>query len=125
MNTAPQPDSIPLKWKTESSTTRRSWTDRPIYRLLYPNMSEQVIFGASGEVVTIKGDARNLKHAEVYGSEENEAMTAFRMANMDKSTKEIRDAAAGFIAESPASPSVPFYSSNTSCCRMPECLPRR
>ncbi len=75
-----------------------------IYRLLYPNMSEQVIFGASGEVVTIKGDARNLKHAEVYGSEENEAMTAFRMANMDKSTKEIRDAAAGFIAESPASP---------------------
>lgn len=75
-----------------------------IYHLLYPNMSEQVIFGASGDVVTIKGDARNLKSAEVYGSEENEEMTAFRMANMDKSTKGVRDAAAGFIEKSPASP---------------------
>lgn len=74
-----------------------------IFHLLYPNLSEQVIFGASGDVVTIKGDARNLKHAEVHGSEANEEMTAFRMAHMDKSTKGIRDAAAGFIEKSPAS----------------------
>lgn len=35
--------------------------DHAIYYLLYPNLSEQVIFGASGDVITIKGDARNLK----------------------------------------------------------------
>lgn len=74
-----------------------------IYYLLYPNMSEQVVFGASGDVVTIKGDARNLRHAEVEGSQANEDMTAFRLSNMDKSTKEIRKAAADFIQNSPAS----------------------
>ena len=42
--------------------------DHAIYYLLYPNLSEQVIFGASGDVITIKGDARNLKSVEVKGS---------------------------------------------------------
>lgn len=75
-----------------------------VYSLLYPNMSEQVIFGASGQVVTIKGDANNLRQAEVTGSEANEDMTAFRLANMDKSAAEVRAAAAAFITGKPASP---------------------
>lgn len=74
-----------------------------IYYLLYPNMSEQVIFGASGDVISIKGDARHLISAEVTGSEDNEAMTAFRLSNMGKGAKEIREAAADFIEKSPGS----------------------
>ena len=74
------------------------------YYLLYPNLSEQVIFGASGDVVEVKGDARNLKSVEVKGSEPNEQLTAFRLENMDKGTAELRKAAADFIAQSPASP---------------------
>ena len=74
------------------------------YYLLYPNLSEQVIFGASGDVLEVKGDARNLKSVEVKGSEPNEQLTAFRLENMDKGTAELRKAAADFIAQSPASP---------------------
>ena len=58
--------------------------DHAIYYLLYPNLSEQVIFGASGDVITIKGDARNLKSVEVKGSQPNEELTAFRLENKDK-----------------------------------------
>lgn len=76
---------------------------KAIYYLLYPNMSEQVIFGSSGDVATIKGDARDLRSAEVGGSKDNEDMTAFRLSNMDKSAKEVRESAAGFIEKSPAS----------------------
>lgn len=74
-----------------------------IYHLLYPNMFEQVIFGASGEVVTMRGDARNLRQVEVSGSQENEDMTAFRLANMDKGINDVRKAAADFIEKSPGS----------------------
>mgnify|MGYP000034251679 FL=1 len=76
----------------------------PIYYLLYPNLSEQVIFGASGDVITIKGDARNLKSVEVKGSQPNEELTAFRLENKDKGLSGTREAAAAFIAQSPSSP---------------------
>lgn len=75
-----------------------------IYYLLYPNLSEQVIFGASGEVVTLKGDARNLKAVEVKGSKPNEDLTAFRLAHQGKSAAEIRKEAALFIEKNPESP---------------------
>ncbi len=78
--------------------------DRATYRLLYPNLSEQVVFGASGDVVTIEGDARNLKSVEVKGSRPNEELTAFRLENKDKGLSGTREAAAAFIARSPSSP---------------------
>lgn len=78
--------------------------DHAIYYLLYPNLSEQVIFGASGDVITIKGDARNLKSVEVKGSQPNEELTAFRLENKDKGLSGTREAAAAFIAQSPSSP---------------------
>ena len=74
------------------------------FYLLYPNLSEQVIFGASGDVVTIEGDARNLKAVEVKGNQANRDMTDFRRAQEGKSASESRKAAADFIRQSPASP---------------------
>jgi hypothetical protein len=74
------------------------------YYLLYPNFSEQVIFGASGDVVKVKGDARNLKRVEVTGSQPNDEMTRFRLSHIGKSAKEVRQAAADFIKNQPASP---------------------
>ena len=74
------------------------------YYLLYPNFAEQVIFGTSGDVVTIKGDARNLKAVEVKGNQANKDMTAFRLAQDGKGAADIRKAAAEFITQSPASP---------------------
>ncbi len=75
-----------------------------VYYLLYPNLSEQVIFGASGDVITVKGDARNLKSVEVKGSRPNEELTTFRLENKDKGLSGTREAAAAFIAQSPSSP---------------------
>lgn len=74
------------------------------YHLLYPNLSEQVIFGSSGDVIRVKGDARNLKSVEVKGSQPNEQLTAFRLENMDKGAAETRKAAAVFIGQEPTSP---------------------
>ena len=74
------------------------------FHLLYPNLSEQIIFGASGDVVTVKGDARNLKSVAVEGREPNEQLTAFRQDNKDKGAAAIRKSAAAFMAQSPASP---------------------
>ncbi len=74
------------------------------YYLMYPNLSEQVIFGASGDVVKVKGDARNLKSVEVTGSQANEDLTEFRLTYKDKSSSEIRKAASDFMQRVPASP---------------------
>ena len=74
------------------------------YYLLYPNLSEQVIFGNSGDNIKVKGDARNLKRVEVSGSKSNDDMTAFRLNNMDKKTAEVRQAAMDFIKAQPSSP---------------------
>ena len=74
------------------------------YYLLYPNLSEQVIFGESGDVVKVKGDARNLKSVEVKGSKANEELTAFRLENLDRSVTEVRKAAVAYMAQSPESP---------------------
>ncbi len=74
------------------------------YYLLYPNLSEQVIFGESGDVVKVKGDARNLKSVEVKGNKANEELTAFRLENLDRSVTEVRKAAVAYMAQSPESP---------------------
>lgn len=73
------------------------------YVLLYPNFSEQVIFGKSGDVIKLEGDARNLKRVKVSGSPENEELTAFRLENIDKSPSEILEAAAKHIEQFPSS----------------------
>lgn len=83
--------------------------DKAVYHLLYPNLSEQVIFGASGDVITLKGDARNLKSVEVKGSEPNEELTAFRLENnKNKGISAAREAAATFMEKSPSSPASVF-----------------
>ncbi len=75
-----------------------------VYYLLYPNLSEQVIFASSGDVITLKGDARNLKGVEVKGNRPNEELTAFRIENKDKGLSGIRKAAAAFMEQFPESP---------------------
>lgn len=77
--------------------------DSAIYYLLYPNHSEQVIFGSSGDLVTITGDARALREAEVKGSVANDQFTAFRLENLKKSAAEVTQAAGSFIRRMPGS----------------------
>ena len=77
---------------------------RATYYLLYPNFSEQVIFGESGDVIKVKGDARNLRSVEIRGSKSNEELTDFRLENLDRNMTETRKAAAAYMAQSPESP---------------------
>lgn len=74
-----------------------------MFYLLYPNFSEHVIFVRGGDVITIKGDAGNLKETRIEGNDENEALTDFRLENNDKPEAEVRRAAGEYIEAQPAS----------------------
>ena len=71
------------------------------YQLLYPNLSELPVFAAPGEVVHIKGDARNLKMVEVSGNKDNELYTEFRLATAEMGGETLRKEALKFIAAHP------------------------
>jgi len=78
--------------------------DRPAtYSIIFPNGSEQAVFGNSGVVVEMEGDASHLKEMTIKGTDENEQMTAWR-ANANRLTPpEVKQAAIDFIRENPAS----------------------
>lgn len=78
--------------------------DRPAtYSIIFPNGSEQAVFGNSGVVVEMEGDASHLKEMAIKGTDENEQMTAWR-ANANRLTPpEVKQAAIDFIRENPAS----------------------
>ncbi len=73
------------------------------YILIYPNSSEQVVFGNSGATVEMEGDASHLKEMEVKGTEENEQMTAWRMNANRLTPPEVKQSAIDFIKEHPGS----------------------
>lgn len=74
------------------------------FHLLYPNLSELIIFGEPGEAVNVKGDAQDLQSVRVKGTKANEALTRFRLDNLNKPLNQKQEAAETFISENPASP---------------------
>ncbi|MGN0282587.1 MAG: DUF4369 domain-containing protein [Prevotella sp.] len=72
--------------------------------IVFPNYSEQVVFGESGATATIKGDASHLKELEVKGTETNEKMTEWRMMVNRLTPPEVKGEAEKFINENPLSP---------------------
>lgn len=71
--------------------------------LIYPNGSEQVVFGNSGASVKMNGDASHLKEMEVEGTPENEEMTDWRMNANRLTPPEVKQSAIDYIKEHPAS----------------------
>jgi len=65
--------------------------------ILYPNLSELVVFASPGADISIKGDAQNLSEVEVSGSEDNECYTNFRKETNGKSVKETKGVAHDYI----------------------------
>lgn len=78
--------------------------DRTTFILLFPNFSEQVVFGQSGKTAKLKGDASHLKELEITGTDDNELMTKFREASNRLTPPEAKREAARFVEEHPASP---------------------
>ena len=73
------------------------------YVIVFPNFSELPIIGEPGEDVKIDGDASHLKEVEVKGSDENEAMTAFRLQTSQMTPPEVAKTAEAFIKDHPQS----------------------
>lgn len=73
------------------------------FHLLYPNLSETVIFAEPGTVVRVKGDAQDLQSVRVSGTKANEALTRFRLDNLNKPLSQTQQAAESFIRDNPTS----------------------
>ena len=69
--------------------------------ILYPNLSELVVFATPGADILIKGDAQNLSEVEVSGTEDNERYTEFRQEANGKSAKEAKSIAHDYILQYP------------------------
>ena len=73
------------------------------FHILFPNMSEQVVFAYPGDVIKLKGDAQQLRSTRVSGNDENEQLTEFRLEHLDESLSRVLEAMQTFINENPDS----------------------
>lgn len=72
--------------------------------IIFPNFSEQVVFGEPGATAKIKGDASHLRDIEITGTEDNKLMTNFRLNANKMSPPEVTQAAIDFVKQNPLSP---------------------
>ncbi len=72
--------------------------------IVYPTYSTLTVFGGSGDVIVIEGDAKQLGATKVGGTEINEEYSRLR-ARLDESTPEARDSIiSAYIAQNQQSP---------------------
>lgn len=77
---------------------------RATYVIIFPNFSEQPVFGESGTIAKLNADASRLREMEITGTETNDQMTAFRMRTNGLSMADMKVEADSFIQKSPSSP---------------------
>lgn len=75
--------------------------EKATYHILYPNFSELVIFGESGKVVKVKGDARSLNEVKVSGTDENDTYTKYRRESQNLSGKKLDSLTRDYILQYP------------------------
>lgn len=90
--------------KNGSFEHRYELTQPRTLTLLFPNFFELPIVVSPGDDINLKADATHLAQAHVKGSPDNEALTAFRHAILDKSPREQTLAAQQFIYDHVSSP---------------------
>ena len=73
------------------------------FYVIFPNLSEQIIFAHPGDVIKMKGDAQQLRATRITGNKENELLTRFREEHADDSRPELMEAMKNFIADNPES----------------------
>lgn len=79
-------------------------SDEATFFIVFPNLSELPIFARPGEVAHVEGDANELRATQVSGTEENEALTTFRLEHFNDAPRVLKQAMKDFIAEHPESP---------------------
>lgn len=80
-------------------TYERKLLSSAVLTLLYPNYTQTYIVAEPGKTIKLKGDASKIGEAEVTGTEENEILTEFRLANLSGPESNHRLAAAQFIRD--------------------------
>lgn len=70
-----------------------------VLTLMFPNLSEIPLVAEPGKVVRVDGDAGQLMATEISGTEENEALTRFRLQNRERPQAEVRMAAHQYIRD--------------------------
>lgn len=77
--------------------------NKATFILLFPNFSEQAVFGESGATAKIEGDASHLKEMDITGTDDNKDFTKFRKNANRLTPPEVAQAAATFVKEHPQS----------------------
>lgn len=79
--------------------------DKATYHIIFPNMTDVVVWGHSGDVVRLEGSSEELKNVSIKGNKENDLYTKFRHKINSLSTQDsIRDEARTFITDNTTSP---------------------
>lgn len=79
---------------------RAALTGDAVYHLVYPHLAEQVVFASGGDVLTVEGDAANLREVQVKGNNENKLYTRLRLQLCHVNGEQQKDSIVrGFIAE--------------------------
>lgn len=78
--------------------------DKTIFVIIFPNFSDQVVFGEPGATAKIKGDASHLREMEIKGTDDNKLMTDFRLNANKMTPPETIQSVEAFVNEHPKSP---------------------
>lgn len=74
--------------------------NRPVLlTLLYPNYSQTYVVLEPGHTIKMSGDAAKIGEADISGTPQNEQLTDFRLANINKPEGNRRLAAAQFVRD--------------------------
>lgn len=83
----------------------QAFIDKPAtFIIVFPNFSEQVVFGEPSRTAKIKGDATHLKEMEVSGTKANRLMTSFRQKVAEMSPPQTVQAVEDFVSANLESP---------------------
>lgn len=80
-------------------TYERMLTRPVLLTLLYPNFTRTYVILEPGKTIRMKGDAAKIGEATITGSEENQLLTDFRLANLSGPEAKRRLAASQFIRD--------------------------
>lgn len=72
--------------------------------IIFPNFSDQVVFGEPGATAKIDGDASHLREMEIKGTDSNKLMTDFRLNANKMTPPETIKAVEEFVKTHPESP---------------------
>lgn len=73
------------------------------FYIVFPNMSEQVVFASPGDGIKIEGDGNQLKFVKVSGNEDNKLLTNFRLEHSNDKRDSLVAAMKRFVKEHPDS----------------------